>query len=75
MRSASVKFCAKEDTSTPEPLPNEVMIFCALARLAAWVAALEDALAAANELGVVVVVVDPVDVTLVAIDAAELSVI
>ena len=33
--SALTKFCAKEATSTPEPAFNEVMIFCALALLAA----------------------------------------
>ena len=39
-RSASTKFCAKEATSTPEPALNDVMIFCALALLAAanWAA-------------------------------------
>jgi hypothetical protein len=42
------------------------MIFCALARLAAWVDAFEDALAAANEVGVVVAVVEPVELMLVA---------
>ena len=68
MRSASVRFCAKDETSTPEPVPKEVMIFCALARLAAWVVAFEDALAAANELGVVVAVFEPVELMLVAID-------
>ena len=31
IRSASVRFCASDETSTPEPLPNEVMIFCAFA--------------------------------------------
>ncbi len=34
-RSASTKFCAKEATSAPEPALNDVMIFCALALLAA----------------------------------------
>ena len=33
--SAFTKFSANEATSTPEPAPKEVMIFCALALLAA----------------------------------------
>ena len=34
-RSASTKFCANDATSTPEPALSELMIFCALALLAA----------------------------------------
>jgi hypothetical protein len=40
-RSALTKFWANELTSTPEPAPNEVNSFCALALLAAAVAAAE----------------------------------
>jgi len=43
-RSASVKFCAKEATSTPDPVPKAVISFCALARLfAATLAAVTSA--------------------------------
>ena len=35
MRSASTRFCARDDTSTPEPAPKAVMIFCALALFSA----------------------------------------
>ena len=37
--SASTKFCAKDVTSTPEPAPSDVRIFCALALLAAAICA------------------------------------
>ena len=40
-RSALTRFWAKEFTSTPEPAPSEVNNFCALALLAAAVAAAE----------------------------------
>jgi hypothetical protein len=49
-RSASVKFCAKEATSTPEPVPKAVMSFCALVRLfAAMLAAVTRAAGTAED--------------------------
>ena len=35
MPSALTRLCAKEVTSTPDPAPSDVIIFCALALLAA----------------------------------------
>ena len=40
-RSASTKFCAKAETSTPDPADSEVISFCALALLAAAIDAAE----------------------------------
>jgi len=53
-RSASTKFCASEAVSTPEPADNEVMIFCALARLLAATEACDVAFVVAVELTEVV---------------------
>ena len=61
-RSASVKFCAKEATSTPDPVPKAVMSFCALVRLlAATLAAVTSAAGTAE-----VALVDVLDETDVA---------
>jgi hypothetical protein len=52
-RSASTKFCASEETSTPEPALSEEMIFCALALLAAATCAAEEALVPLVEVALV----------------------
>jgi hypothetical protein len=50
------KFCANEATSTPEPALNEVMIFCALALLAAATSAAVEAAVEVLELTGVVAI-------------------
>ena len=61
IRSASTRFCANEDTSTPEPAPKEVMIFCALALFSALTCA--------------VVVVPVVDAVVLAVDVVAVVVL